>query len=485
MEPALRALWRALPNVRVALELFSTFCSVFLEYGKDSEDEDSRYYYLLVDEVSEKEWERFHLYAGYVRIIREEPPHCLVQPSVFFYLSRFCGDQPLFPHLQELTWRAMTLHHTELVLLVTPTLRKLVVELGYQHDSDVLEVEHAALNLLLHMTTPRLPGLQELVIASTSTRHVRPQAKICAWMSLAQLSHLRVLYLDCEITNTGFVAALARLPDLAELTIALSLPPEPPTSGEGGFAALRKLTLSRFSGSTDVFFALFAAPNLDTLSVALRVPPWSTALALLRTSASQYSKLRSLSFSIAHPLEHSASTAPDFHTLFSPLLRTKSIEEFSFKMSTPLFSSADETQELKRLAKAWPLLRTLTFLFDPSVGVSAEVLVAFAQHCPNLRTLRFRAIDFGSLTDEQSNATPVFSHRLNQLDACAVRFSRAGVTAAALLHRLFPHLDPYAKVDCEICDFDGPWHEDLQHVKYLAHRESVRKQRATVPQPSS
>ncbi|KAI0350600.1 hypothetical protein OH77DRAFT_1058555 [Trametes cingulata] len=474
-EPALRALWWALPSIREALELFSAFELVHTDRRRDSWDEDSDCYCLFTQEISQKEWERFRRYAGYVRIIREEPPHYLVQPSVFLYLSCLCGGQPLFPNLRELTWRAMTLHHTELILLATPTLRKLVMELKYESPDDTYHVEATALDTLLRMTTSQLSGLQELAILSGE--YHRAPSNLFALTSIPQLRHLRILHLDCDITDDDFLATLAALPDLAELNIALDLDLDPPTPHKNSFAALRKLTVRSFRGSPDNFPGVFASPNLDTLSITLQGTPWPPALALLHTSATRYRRLRSLTFSVAGYHADFVSTAPNIHTLLNPLLHASAIEEFAFDVSAPVvFESSGGNQELIRLAKAWPQLRSLEFIVTLSRGVEPQPLVAFAQHCPDLRTLRFRAINFENLTDEQLNAAPVYNHELRILDACTACIGTDGATrAAALLHRLFPHLVVWTIPDCMACDLRYFSHgEDLRRIKHLASRQAAK-----------
>lgn len=315
-----------------------------------------------------------------------------IQPSVYFHLSRHSQARPLFPYLQDLSWNAMTPHHTDLHLLVTPALQKLTIWLVYKRDTETAAGERVDLDLLFQTTVSQLRGLRELQVYS---QEPNIDIDVLAWMSIPQLQNLRTLRLEslCYIEDLDFIAGIATLPQLTELSVSLDASLNPVRfSHLRGFSALQTLTLTK--ADSEDLLSPFASPDLHTVTFFLEHWDGETLQWMFSGAIARFPALRSLAVDLKNEARNPHAPILDFHTLFGALPSAPTLEEFSIHTPASIITAVGGDHDLARLAEAWPRLRVLRFITTLQGVVSPAALVAFAQHCPRLHTLQIRGVEF-------------------------------------------------------------------------------------------
>lgn len=404
------------------------------------------------------EWDVLYRRAAYTRTIFKASPRFCASSDVHVFLSYKTSGRPLFPNAQALSWFSETPNHLSLLPLLSPTVRMLKLSLGRGVDEPIPmhlvwrwvllnqnqpdATEGIIIDQLLQTTLPRLGGLVELEVQGSI--FVSSMQELESWARIGSLQNLRKLTLDhsCLIANPAYLQHLAALPVLVELSLHLICDGAIVQTSFPGFSALEKLTLDVYARSHEGIFDPFVSPGLHTLSIRLEHTTQAAMPAIVNDIARAYPHIRSISLK-EHSRQSSEapSTIPSFDAVFGRLAQHADVEEFVLHTRYDMSICTARDEDFSRLAQNWPRLRLFSFLSAPfGAQPSHRAVLAFAQHCPALRTLHLRGVNFSGLTKETVRALPVSStHTLKELGVCA---PHAGLTkrCCRFLCRLFPAL---------------------------------------------
>ncbi|EIW54336.1 uncharacterized protein TRAVEDRAFT_23436 [Trametes versicolor FP-101664 SS1] len=381
------------------------------------------------------EWDVLYRRAAYTRTIFKGSPRFCASSDVHVFLSYKTSGRPLFPNVQALSWFSETLNHLSLLPLLSPTVRMLKLSFGRGVDEAIPmhlmwrwvllnqnqpdATEGIIIDQLLQTTLPRLGGLVELEVQGSV--FVSPMQELESWARIGSLQNLRKLTLDhsCLIVNPAYLQHLAALPVLVELSLHLICDGATVQTSFPGFSALEKLTLDVYARSHEGILDSFISPGLHTHSASVRLEYTAQAAmpAIVNDIARAYPHIRSISLK-EHSRQSSEapSTIPSFDAVFGRLAQHADVEEFVLHTRYGMSICTARDKDFSRLAQSWPRLRLFSFLSAPfGAQPSHHAVLAFAQHCPALRTLHLRGVDFSGLTKETVRALPVSStHTLEE-----------------------------------------------------------------------
>lgn len=329
----------------------------------------------------------------------------------------------------------------------------------YARNTDAADDECAGNNLLLQTVVPLLHDLRELQIYSYTDDI---GVDNLAWTSVLQLHTLRTLHLEplCSIEDLEFIAGLATLPRLTELSVSLDSQCEDPDGFARihGFHALRTLTLTEVD-STGIL-SPFTSPNIHTLNFSLRYWDSATLELLFHDAITRFPALRSMAvglskfgFGPGDQERHMHANIPDFHTLFGMLPLAPALEEFSIRTPMMLSTVVGGDRELARFAETWPRLRALRFVTTLQGDVSPATLIAFARHCPQLHTLHLRGPVIRDTMAEWFPERPLLEggHGLRELGVCRPPPLDDPGAVASFLRVVFPNVRLATPACCEVC----------------------------------
>ncbi|KZT74116.1 hypothetical protein DAEQUDRAFT_761561 [Daedalea quercina L-15889] len=192
---------------------------------------------VLVGDISPEDWDRFTLYAPYVRVIGVTPNalNWEIDPSVFFFLSRMSEGRPFLPNLEELLWGQTVLSDTAGILfLVSPSLRRLhfraydnsspsLIAMKRYGNLDIqtkpLRRDHV-LHMLLDMIISKAVNVEHLTLSGTL-----PPITLTPLLNCQRLRalHLHWSLDDVDVGIVQIMDVLARIPTLTSLRMSATV----------------------------------------------------------------------------------------------------------------------------------------------------------------------------------------------------------------------------------------------------------------------
>ncbi|KAI0629466.1 hypothetical protein C8Q77DRAFT_1065494 [Trametes polyzona] len=447
-EPATRALWWSIPGIEPVL--YSLVAASWMSVlGPDMQ--------MAMDEtkdIPEDIWRYLRRCTLYTRVILRGCLRIRISPNVYVVLSHKSLKDPLFPHLRTLTWHSSTPDHLGLLPLLSPTLQGLTLDLGPPERrsldwvstmmQDPSSASGASTDQLLQTVLPRMKGLKRLEVrGSIAIPCLRDGI---SWTCFAQLENLRTLTLDhcCVLRDIAHLRELSLLPSLTELSINILLHTPASAAYFDGFPALRKLQLHMLGPPIVAFLDVFNSPGLHTFWIScLRLTP-KTMPAILSHIAKKHPDIRSITIKELSVRDREISEVPGvpFDAAFGKIIHCLAVEEFIFHTIRGSVLVACTDADLALLAQSWPSLRLFSFLSDPASGspLTHRSVATFARHCPQLRVLHLRGLNFRELAKEELEGLPPSDHSLEELGICAMRGALDTLRCARYLCRLFPQM---------------------------------------------
>ncbi|KAI0333316.1 hypothetical protein GY45DRAFT_328508 [Cubamyces sp. BRFM 1775] len=484
-DPAIAILWRRVVNLGHFLELFPGWTDL----GDDE-------VYIITEDVTEDHWARIRYYAGFVRVIHDTYPTS-IHPYTWSVLTRWCGREPLFPHLESLTRLRLSARSWSPLCLLSPALRHLDILLvdAPQHEDAVVG------NLLLHEMTTLCPNLTTLHIES-GMRAATPSLNM-----IHRLVNLRSLTVRKMFLQLPELQILGRFPHVETLSGTISILDESEGSraddetseagmdekaedwedeGEGddedvdgddeeghqlggdsaeikpgsshaltatrpmgffppgSFSALKTLHVDGRPEDLKVFLQESLNTPLETLSVNVTIPTRPKKIRSLFVAIASYSPdtLRAFSFKYEEELGEEPGRLMD---MVRPLLSLSQLKSVELNV-VDLLDFSDE--DVLDIANAWPILEAFrlpvgkvplrTMMHPDRERPTHRALIYFAMNCPNLKTLVLPDIEFGCAPV----AVPLAKHGLKYLSVAAKdRTPVYPLEIAMIIELLFPYLD--------------------------------------------
>ena len=404
----------------------------------------------LVSDVDEPTFSRLRYYAACVRRLAHRSDIHRIHPSVHDRLHAPLNGGILFCKLQVLRWHQRTDGDIlDFLPFVPASLRELVAGGIGTEDRETgavgADVLYDLVTQFLHLLNENAPSLESLtlsgrVYASTIVR--LGELKTLKSLRIINFAHRGFLPLNSPVLQS--CAALG----LEEFCISL-------TGGTdnliaeafaSGFHALRTLRVHGTLALVARLLSRVASRELTTFGVFdPRPDPWRDYRACLTTLAAQFPALRTVS------LSGSWSGCPAPLDVLAPLLKLPFLEHLSVVSGTGVALSL-AASDAQALAKAWPRLKVLTLLYQPaSAGLPLDALSAFAEHCPELRTLALASVDLHVRASAEHKAVAKrSSHALRHIWLPGDTEAAQVNMVAKQLDVMFPHLD--------LGPFDWPWH---------------------------
>ena len=452
--PATKALWCRLDSFLPLMVIFSAF-----DHKKSSTDSpatnvctvnpilcaiivvtDDRKK-MISGDIPPYEFSRFRELGSYVQAVGPPWTTCvchteLIDAGSWHYLARLSPGEPLFPYLRELHWTVQDASCTELLFLVSSSLRCLTVcYSGHSADSREWTLSQG---MLFRTIFDIAPHLTHLVLRDIEDK-----------LLPACLSHARLLR-GLHVTSfdhgvfIGFdtLRIMSAMEALEELSFGFD-PLSEDLVDFSGFNALKTLEMTVLLTPTRLIFDAFSSPNLRKLSLNSRseVLNHDEASAMATTLAQTFSAMEDLTWTleIRDDVPMEAVVAP---FLPLPLVRVR-LEIFGVpesNLSDEFFATLPESR-WSRLIELCVSVPCQPNTVAQLPGLSARTLLAFAQGCPQLRTLRLPQMHAPRLED--ISGYPVLQHGL-----CTLSVDRLGelgdvgyVAWALVLDRLFPGLE--------------------------------------------
>ncbi|EIW53991.1 uncharacterized protein TRAVEDRAFT_51725 [Trametes versicolor FP-101664 SS1] len=344
------------------------------------------------------------------RTVSEIPPHMWerFQMMVWTLLEYRSGGQPLLPRLQTLTLLNIDPHFVQpLVLLLTPSLRTLVLSFGDSEASGWDEVAPMATrssrsiptiaDLLLRITgDTRLSLLTNLRIDHGGLPEDFPPSHFASLAQLSGLKTLDLLYSGVAI-DTATLQLLSNIPSIRSLDLEISLdeitfrgPLQP------GGAELNKLHLCGSIGDLRRFFDAATLPNVVDLALSVTSLPNIGALKdafdLICSKISR--SVHELTVFVNPVIPSPAVSLLD---ILRPSLSFRDMNTLNVEFDE-YFLLIDD-QDALAFASAWPLLTSFSYhsYADIPKNLPTQTTVAglltFAQRCPELCGLDLPLLD--------------------------------------------------------------------------------------------
>ncbi|KAI0764397.1 hypothetical protein BD413DRAFT_615841 [Trametes elegans] len=454
--PAFNILWRVLDELVALFKILPCF----VQYPHSDTN------FALERDPTEDEWRRFQDYAWRVREAYCERS-ATIAPSVWTFLARRCsGGQGLVPRLRRLDALCTHPHEPGRILLLTPTLRHLTLELSLPTTHDNFEESCVIATMVDVVRKVSVPHLQSLRITrAQGPRRFKPSRTSIPY---GELTHLAELEIVSRVTlDRAAVAALAAFPRLRKLAITPWMDPQLAHTGEPvqGFPALRELEI--FGSVEDIlrFLAYVPPKDLDVYKLCVTQPP-----GLYEMQSLEYLKavvgfaprsLRRLELSF----EFMLAVPRYFLELLEPASELDNLSAIAIRVHQLEHNMFIGDAELRAIVPRWPNLAEFAISVqgvDSTVGIvdkddlpTIATLVRFAECHPRLVRLVWPFVDASALPPDP-RALPLLDHALQVLRVSVVNDDGSDSLRrlAVLFDRLFSHLD---LADVRYPRIDGPY----------------------------
>ncbi|KAI0708686.1 hypothetical protein C8Q76DRAFT_859844 [Earliella scabrosa] len=455
--PALEVLWKVADGLVNLFSLLSKSMKTLFG-GEDK-------YHVLYAPIDDKEWARFGYYAAFTREFTNERSE-LIDGMTFCALMERTKGGPLLPRLRLLTWNVGHMSSASLPLFLSPTLRKISIELTRVFPIFPGEVESraeyatASALRIIHSRVPNIVHMQLVTAGNQSTLD-----------ALSLFCHLRILVLKRVIYHPlRSLPYCGRLQDLKELDVQVprrcpdSMTSSPEVAGMTNCNKLETLRLSGKSAHVLAMLAAIRAPALRTLKLSTDSPKKLYPLA--QTISSQFSQsLCQLFITIRAGFTEMElrpwTKAESFSTYFAPLLSIRQLVVLSLKLppTAPLLVTEED---IDAISNSWPYLirlvmpnayhnNVLDIVVHPSeASLQFEIprntypivaLEKLAQRCPDLKLLVIPPPDPAPPAGVEASDPPTYTHALESLSFLRGKWPEETFKMCAkyLMH-IFPNL---------------------------------------------
>ncbi|RDX40421.1 hypothetical protein OH76DRAFT_1562135 [Lentinus brumalis] len=425
-EKALAALWRVLDNIVPLLRLLPGTRSL----------SNIRIY----RDISDTTWSKFQSYARRVRKLNSLEPSVPIHPSTWHILVQRLAGAPLLPRLRCLKVAIMPPQVLQGVLLLSPTLQRIVLSTPSDGDEPDTDPETGVFvdNLVRHIFLLSVPADVRRAIQSAApdaSHHVQ---------SLGRFTAVQDLDLFFAPVRIGYetLQALSCLESLRTLHAYVSLGTMPSSASfRDGFPVLVALSLR---GSLEDSLKLLQALPPEKLtelelctetSVTDTVEDYKRFLASVRPLISLSLEYLCLSPSRLEP--HSALSLAD---IIRPMLPLRELSSFKCKLGV-----YPSDGDLRAFATAWPRLTNFSATHYDDMPdlepVTVPGLIDLLQRCPHLESIELATLDVAHLPSP--SAVPRLENRVRELEIDQfVGEAEADLLAFALIiDRLLPCLN--------------------------------------------
>ncbi|KAH9856729.1 hypothetical protein C2E23DRAFT_808842 [Lenzites betulinus] len=429
MSPALDVLWRVTDSLHHLLAILPSFAPI------------KPHNYVLTRYITDAEWVRFQDYAYRVRELYMQT-EVKISASVWIFLSRRCAaGHSLIPRLRRLDSLDVFATDPGKILLLTPTLRHLALNIDTCNLAEGPAVVDTIMELVQKISVPHLESLR--VTAVSGVQPLNPSITPCA-----SLVHLQELEIMSEIGySMKTLEELLAFPHLRKLSVRplFDREPEAPQALPPGFLSLRELKVIGVPRTVTQFLQLTSPPALESLIIQCTDWPPLTALPedIMGLGSSNCTNLRRLEITISgYRIPH------NLVALLSPAVQLKGLTHVAVRTDGCLDNALPIADtDLRAVAQAWPNLVEFEIgIKDPDAlrrPPVPQTLILFAEHHPHLVKLVWPYIELSSPGLPDWCAVPTLAHGLQVFRSCLVKNSPLPKyrELAVFIDRLFPHLD--------------------------------------------
>ncbi|KAI0672395.1 hypothetical protein C8Q78DRAFT_990844 [Trametes maxima] len=413
-EPALDILWSRMTGLSPLCQLLPVLSNSARESTLDDGSIPCR-------SIKDEDWSRFMHYARRVRKLhyhcREDPSERLRQ-STFAALVRRAArvGAPLLPRLEELSWLQFSQDITHYLHFVSPSLRRITV--------------------YVQVGVATVPDVEELCLEGIELPH--------SLESLQAFKRLRNLHLGSVTAPVAVILSYcSAMPNLSSLSADLtgSHPPSDLYASHIGQArgkdgpSLNALQILRVAGSPSSIEELFngiSSPTLHAASLAISTHEHDNdggRRCVAHLSARFAASLHTVRVQYTRMADRTPTDARPFAQYARPLFLLRGLRECTLAIEDPAPVSMEDA-DVRAMAEAWPALVSLDVSAMQQSGTTGTLpcvtaLEAFAQHCPDLVSLRVPVRQDVVALDAWDNTCEIpHAHGLRSLWLSGVWFAR-------------------------------------------------------------
>ncbi|KZT03187.1 uncharacterized protein LAESUDRAFT_814833 [Laetiporus sulphureus 93-53] len=450
---AVELLWREMRDVLPLFKLFALLCPIAADA-----DQGAAQTYCLRGPISAKEWDRFKLYAQYIKSAEISSRSWTIHPSVLAHISQRNDGAPLLPFLQDLVWTQHSSLDTSLEKFVSSTTRSLhFIYAGQGHPRGAqCDGTDFAMKFLFERVSARAASLEKLWIEGLDHSSSVLPFSVCESLNAVELS----LKDELDPDVLGMLASLTCLTELCLWNLEMR-----GSVAAVQLAAVKTLRMSGDASSLTNFFTSVSLPGIETLEArmsAQETEGFRLCFMSLATSCAQ--SLSSLT--VIQTSRPGNADEGAFNLLIKPLFRMRQLHSVDLNLEGWSFSVTDG--DMRESAEAWPYISTLRLVYD--VGPNKPhitSLLHFALFCSRLESIHVPSFSMDRRPLRQSY--PILSHGLRTISFEPSDTPIADPRNVALfLDRIFPNLNAG---DGEQQEVGGPEDSEQQEAAVPASSE--------------
>lgn len=349
------------------------------------------------DRSSDGQWERFYMYARYVRALsvgRMQHERTLSLESIS-KIAEHTKDRNLFPVLTELIWHLGAQPEPVKILapmLLCPSLRKLSLDVHMETPQFAIE---PMLDGILSIVQKRCSHLFALRVHYEY--RVRQFSKIL-FERCAQLPELT--YIDCDskldsppADNAQWISDIICHPNLTYVRVWIQAVEICLSSTQGGLRDNVHLHLY-FRGDANMALALQSIPVLPITGFSVKMEhsqnPCAVYISELSASfASRFgTSLQAVHLDICLPTFEYKDLLRVVYYVTRPWCVFPELRDFVCLLEPGLSGLIlQQLEDVTVMAAAWPLLEHLKLYFGPQYALPFRSLLSLARSCPLLKSV--------------------------------------------------------------------------------------------------